>query len=170
MDIREILRQIAAGESDRAISRNMRVDRGTVKRYRSWAKQEGLLSGELPSIEALEQRLKAGLTTVAVPQNQSSVEAYRAQVVELREQGVNIKTVWRRLVERGFSGSMHAVYRFVWQLEGQSTATVTVRVEREPGEEAQVDFGYAGYLLDEQGQRRKAWVFVMVLAWCQDRY
>ena len=47
---------------------------------------------------------------------------------------------------------------------------VTVRVERSPGEEAQVDFGYAGYMLDDSGQRRKAWAFVMTLAWSRHQY
>jgi transposase len=170
MDIREILRQLRAGESDRAISRSMKLDRATVKRYRAWAEREGLMTGALPTPEALEKRLKESLGSVAVPQNVSSVEPYRTQVVELRERGVNIKTVWRRLVERGFRGSMHAVYRFVWQLEGKSTAGLTVRVEREPGEEAQVDFGYAGYLLDEHGVARKAWAFVMTLSWSRHMY
>jgi transposase len=170
MDIREIVRQLRAGESDRAITRSLKIDRATVKRYRVWAEREGLLTGNLPSPESLERRLKDSLGTVAVPQNVSSVEAYRTQVVELRERGVNIKTVWRRLKERGFGGSMHAVYRFVWQLEGKSTAGLTVRVEREPGEEAQVDFGYAGYLLDEHGVARKAWAFVMTLSWSRHMY
>jgi hypothetical protein len=48
---------------------------------------------------------------------------------------------------------------------------VTVRVERAPGTEAQVDFGYAGYLLDDAtGQRRRAWAFVMTLAYSRHQY
>ncbi|MHB8748038.1 MAG: hypothetical protein ACYDBJ_02465 [Aggregatilineales bacterium] len=108
MYIREILRQLRAGASDRAISRSLKVDRATVKRYRAWAEQEHILTGELLPPEALEQRLTGSLGTGTVPQNVSSVEPYRAQVVALRERGVDIKTVWRRLKERGFSGSMHA--------------------------------------------------------------
>jgi hypothetical protein len=45
-----------------------------------------------------------------------------------------------------------------------------VRVERAPWEEAQVDFGYAGYMLDEEGQRRKAWEFVMTLSYSRHEY
>ena len=112
MDIREILRQIEAGKSDRAIGRNLKVERATVGRYRHWAEQEKLLTGELPSIEVLGQRLKEGLPATSVPQNVSSVEEYRAIVIELRERGVNGKTVWRRRVERGFNGSANAGYRF----------------------------------------------------------
>jgi transposase len=48
---------------------------------------------------------------------------------------------------------------------------VTVRVETKPGEEGQVDFGYAGLLLDPAtGKLRKAWVFVMTLSWSRHQY
>jgi transposase len=43
---------------------------------------------------------------------------------------------------------------------------VCVRIETKPGEEAQVDFGYAGLTIEPAtGKRRKTWVFVMVLSW-----
>jgi transposase len=46
-----------------------------------------------------------------------------------------------------------------------------MRVERDPGEEAQVDFGYAGRMLDPAtGQLRKAWAFVMTLAHSRHQY
>ena len=48
---------------------------------------------------------------------------------------------------------------------------VFVRVECKPGEEAQVDFGFAGLLRDpETGELRRAWAFVMTLAWSRHQY
>src|SRR5271165_6967989 len=85
MDIHEIVRQLRAGESDRAISRSLKIDRATVKRYRTWAEKEGLLLDALPSLDVLEGRLKNSFGLEAVPQNVSSVEPYRTQVVELRK-------------------------------------------------------------------------------------
>jgi hypothetical protein len=62
------------------------------------------------------------------------------------------------------------VYRFVRRIKGQ-LPQATVRVERAPGEEAQVDFGYAGMMIDpETGQLRRAWAFVMVLSWSRHQY
>ena len=58
MDIREILRQVRAGESDWQIHKAVGVNRRTIKKYREWAQHEGLLSGGLPSIEELEKRLQ----------------------------------------------------------------------------------------------------------------
>lgn len=169
MDVREILRQIRAGESDRAIGRNLKINRATVKKYREWAQGEGVLEGELPPIEELQTRLLAQRSEQRPPQNVSSVEDYREQVVQWRAAGVRMTAIYARLQEQGFEGSYSAVRRFVRQLEPLSM-DVTVRVERAPGEEAQVDFGYAGYMLDDAGQRRKAWAFVMTLAWSRHQY
>jgi len=163
MDIREIVRRVRAGQSDRAIGREMRIDRRTVARYRVWAEAQGLLEGDLPELGELHQLLAETLPEAKPPQNLSSVEPYREVVEKLRKQGVEIAAVHQRLVERGFTGSYYAVYRFVQQLEPREPEA-TVRVEVAPGEEAQVDFGSAGVMLDEEGNLRKAWAFVMTLS------
>jgi len=147
----------------------MGVHRATVKKYREWAAAEGLLEGELPPVEELQSRLAATLPVVPPPRQVSSVEPYRAQVEKLRGEGVRMSAIYARLQEQGFKGTYAAVQRFVHRLE-PGAVDVTVRVERAPGEEAQVDFGYAGYMLDETGQRRKAWAFVMTLAWSRHQY
>jgi transposase len=169
MDIREILRQIRAGQSDRAIHRALGIHRETVKKYRQWAQEQGLLEGELPPVEDLHQRLEATLPGMSPPQNVSSVEPYRDLVGQWRGEGVEMKAIHERLQERGYEGSYSAVRRFVHKLEPR-TPDATVRVERPPGDEAQVDFGYAGYLLDEAERRRKAWAFVMTLAYSRHQY
>jgi transposase len=169
MEIREILRQIRAGESDRAIRRNLGIHRATIRKYREWAAAQGILEGELPAVEDLQARLAATLPEVTPPQQKSSVEPYRAQVEQLRAEGVRIRAIHARLQAQGFQGTYAAVQRFVRRLE-PPTVDVTVRVERAPGEEAQVDFGYAGYLLDAEQQHRKAWVFVMTLSWSRHQY
>jgi transposase len=169
MEVREILRQIRAGESDHAIRRNLGVHRSTVKKYREWAATEGLLEGDLPPVEELQSRLAATLADTPPPRQVSSVEPYRAQVEKLRGEGVRISAIYARLQEQGFEGTYAAVQRFVHRLEPVAV-DVTVRVERAPGEEAQVDFGYAGYMQDESGQRRKTWTFVMTLSWSRHQY
>lgn len=170
MDIREILTQIQAGSSDRQISRDLNLARQTVKRYRRWAETEGLLAEALPSVEGLQARLDLAMPPKVPPQNTSSVQPYGAVVQKLLAQEVEVAAIYQRLTERGFTGTYAAVYRFVRKLKPKHPST-TVRVERKPGEEGQVDFGYAGFLLDpETGQRRRAWVFVMLLAWSRHQY
>jgi len=160
MDIREVVAHIRAGSSDRQIERDIGLDRRTAKRYREWAEGEGLLEGSLPAIEDLQARLEKTQPEKQPPQNVSTVEPYREMVEKLVKEKVAAKAIYHRLDERGFAGSYSAVYRFVRRVKGKHPET-TVRVERPPGEEAQVDFGYAGKMIDpETGKLRRTWAFV----------
>ena len=91
--------------------------------------------------------------------------------VRWREQGLECQAIWQRLRrDHGFKGGYGAVWRFVSRLE-DATPKVTVRIEVKPGDEAQVDFGYVGLLLDPAtGRQRKAWAFVMTLSWSRHMY
>jgi transposase len=170
MDIHEIIRRVRAGQSDRAIQADLGVHRVTVKRYRQWATEQNLLEGELPDLEQLQELLDRTLPQNAPPQNASSVEPYREMVERLRQEGVEIKAIHERLQERGYEGHYQSVWRFVQRLEGPQTKA-TVRVERPPGDEAQVDFGYAGRMIDPAtGQLRRSWGFVMTLAYSRHQY
>jgi transposase len=170
VDIYALLQHLRAGHSNRRINRDLGIDRRTVQKYREWAEEYSLLTGSLPPIEELYQLLEETMPTQQPPQSQSSVEPYRKQVVKLREQGVEISAIKARLEERGFEGSYMAVYRFVRQME-PIQPNVTVRVETAPGEEAQVDFGYAGRMIDPgTGEIRKTWAFVMTLSWSRHQY
>ena len=107
----------------------------------------------------------------APPQTVSSVEPYRELVLHPvsaaggrnRHSAAAARTGLRRRLSSRLPLSAPA---------GPTRPTVaTVRVEREPGSEAQVDFGYAGLLLDPQtGALRKAWAFVMVLSYSRHQY
>lgn len=46
----------------------------------------------------------------------------------------------------------------------------TVRFETLPGEQAQVDWAECGYYLDETGERRKVYAFVMILGFSRMLY
>ena len=134
MDIREMLRRLRQGESNRAVAAAMQIDRKTVGRYRTWAAEQGLLEGRLLSLGDVHQLLEETLSSPPPPQNTSSVERYREVVTKLRGEGVEIAAIYERLKGRGYQGSYSSVYRFVRNLEPR-TPDVTVRVETEPGEE-----------------------------------
>jgi len=170
MDIREILAHMRAGSSNRQIERDLKTDRRTARRYRAWADEQGLLTGELPEPEKLQELLERTLPEKQPPQNISTVEPYREVVEKLVKEKVEAKAIYHRLEERGFKGSYSAVYRFVRAIKGQKL-DATVRVERPPGEEGQVDFGYAGKMIDpETGKLRRTWAFVLTLSWSRHQY
>lgn len=170
MDIRAILMQLGAGVSQRQIGQALKLNRRTVKKYKKWAEAHGLLEGELPALEELQAVLDETLLEPQPPQNVSTVEPYRGLVEQWLKEKVEIKAIYERLKEKGFKGSYMAVYRFARQVKGEPLRA-TVRVECKPGEEMQIDFGYAGWMIDpETGKRRRAWAFVMTLSWSRHQY
>jgi transposase len=141
-----------------------------VQRYRQWATQHGLLTGPLLPLEDLQALLAQTGNPSPPPQMVSTLEPYRAVVTQLHREGVEGTAIWQRLCERGYTGSLSSVYRFVHHLT-PPRSEATVRVEREPGAETQVDFGFAGRMRDPQtGALRRTWAFVMTLAWSRYQY
>jgi transposase len=106
----------------------------------------------------------------AAPQTVSKVAAYHEVVVQLHREGHETAAIWERLKERGFTGSYSSVWRYLKKLAPEMP-DVTVRVESEPGEEAQADFGAAGQMWHPaSGQLRSSYVFVMTLSWSRHQY
>jgi transposase len=116
--------------------------------------------------------LAAGLgTPQRPPQNLSSVEPFREQLLAWHAQGIQATTIHRALVRNhGYGGSVHAVYRFL-EREVASTPQATVMLDFAVGESAQVDFGQGPAITDRRtGDAFKTWIFVMTLAWCRHQY
>jgi len=170
VDIREILMHMQKGTSQRQIAELLGINRRTVKKYKAWAEAHELLGSELPPLEELQAILGQSMPETEPPQNKSTVEPYRGKIEQWVKEKVEVKAMHERLKEQGYEGSYMAVYRFVRRLKGQPLRA-TVRVERAPGEEAQVDFGYAGKMIDpETGRLRRTWAFVMLLSWSRHQY
>jgi transposase len=166
LDVRELIRRVRLGDGVRRVARDMRVSRKTVAKYVSWATGQGLLSGELVEAGEFKRRLDASLPTAPPPRGAFKVERYREQIQALRAKGVESRAIYDRLREAGeFTASYSAVWRFVRSLE-PVTPEGFVRVETPPGDEAQVDFGFAGIMYDPaKGIPRRAWAFVMTLSY-----
>jgi hypothetical protein len=173
MNLHELLRHLKKQAKDLPVSQALSIDRRTVSRYRKWALQHKLLEGPLPPLLQLHLLVAQTLQSQPPPQVVSSVEPFR-KVVALKEQDPNIEgtAIFQRLRERGYTGTRSSVYRFLNRLDPPDPAAKdTVRVERQPGEQAQVDFGYAGLLIDEITEElRKAWFFVMTLAYSRQMF
>jgi transposase len=106
-----------------------------------------------------------------LPPTPFKAEPFRARIEALRRDGVELQAIFQRLkAENGYTGSYSALYRYVRHLEDRAP-TAFVRIEVEPGEEAQVDFGGAGLQRDPlTGELKKAWVFVMTLSHSRHQY
>jgi transposase len=172
LDVREMVRRMRLGERIRRIARDLGVTRKTVRRFHAFAVAEGLLeSTELPEPGVIEARLAAWAPRPEQPTGpDSSCEPYRDLIAAKRKAGVELRALHRILQEQGFEGSYSAVRRFANRMFPPEREAF-VRIETSLGEEAQVDFGYAGKLFDPVTKRmRKAWVFVMTLSFSRHQY
>jgi transposase len=177
LNVYEVIRRIREKEKDRRMARDLKMSRKTVKFYREAAGACGWLLGPMPDraeigpgVERYAVGLRVAPSAVqACPV--SSVEPYREFVKDLREGGVEIQAIFERLKEvHQFKGSYSSVRRFVRSFEPLAPEAY-VRIETPPGEESQVDFGFAGKMKDPvMGKLRKAWCFVMTLSFSRHQY
>jgi hypothetical protein len=61
LDIRELIRRVQLGETDRQIARDLQVSRKTVPKYRAWAQRHDVLTGPLPDAATLHAQLNTTL-------------------------------------------------------------------------------------------------------------
>jgi hypothetical protein len=136
--IRDIIHRLQQGESERQISRDTRLSRPTVHKYKVWAQEQGYLSpgSPLPELTTLAEARGA---PPSLPRPLSSLEAYREKIAAWQKEGVEMMAMWHRLREDyGYSGSYSSIRRFCKHLRPPVPEAV-VRVHRVPGEELQVD-------------------------------
>jgi len=168
--IRDLIHRLRSGESERQIACDLGISRPTVSKYHHLVAAQGFLQPDRP----LPDDATLFLTLGAVPrppEQPSSLEPYRETVLALLEQGVEMTALHDRLRDNyGYHGSYSAIRRFVHRLCPVEPAAV-VRVHTLPGEEAQVDFGGVGRLLDPlTGRLRPAYAFVATLSYSRHQY
>jgi transposase len=84
--------------------------------------------------------------------------------------GLNAQRIHQDLcAEHSFSGSYYSVRRFVRCLEVTHELPFR-RIECEPGDEAQIDFGTGAPVVSSEGKRRKTHVFRIVLSHSRKAY
>ena len=172
LDVREIVRRLKIGQTDRAIRRDLGVARKTIAKYRALAQRQGLLDGPLPDPGDLDRLLGQMVPEAPAASQSFKAAAYHPVIVKLLDDQVEMMTIYTRLREdHGFDGSYSALRRYVEHLKRTTPAAAFVRLETPAGQEAQVDFGSAGRLADpETGELKKAWVFVMTLSCSRHQY
>ena len=172
LDVREMLRRLRLGESARAVAKGLGVSRNTVREYVAWFEAEKLLPGDaasLPPAAELHERLARAEPVQAPPR----LLAYRDEIGELVGAGLQVKVAWERFsaAHPDVRASYTAFRRFVRRYVDERPRRAVVRLEVGPGEEAQVDFGYAGLVPRAPGEvPAKTWVFVMTLSHSRHQY
>jgi len=138
-----ILSLAAHGWSHRRIARELDLNRETVGRYLRLARSKPAIS--TPGSED-DSDPKPAISTAGCGR-QSCCLPWQPQIESAVSVGLSAQRIYQDLVgDHGFAGSYQAVKRFVRQLR-QTQPIPFVRMEVEPGAEAQVDFGQGVRLL-----------------------
>ncbi|WP_438034845.1 IS21 family transposase [Sorangium sp. So ce204] len=177
VDIKEMLRRRAAGQSARHVARATGFDRKTVGRYFEAATTLPLPCDREPTdeeIHAIAQRVQARPVPDTseewkeIGTHRARIEAWLAQPRPLKLTKIHV--LLKR--DHGVSASYGTLRRFAMEELAWRKKTPTVRVaDTEPGEIAQVDFGLMGRLFDPATQRvRNLWVLVVTLAYSRYQF
>ncbi len=176
-EIMETIYQWHEGRKIKQISVSLGIDRKTVRKYLGFLNELSISRGNpLPE----EQDLIASLKDLMA----RGAASYRAPGIELvnrhrpdierwfEDPHMTAKQVWRLLKENyRINVAYTTVKRYVRKEFPRQPPHTAVRIETPPGDEAQVDFGYAGLMCDPVKQKkRKSWAFIMTLSYSRHRF
>jgi transposase len=172
LDVREMLRRLRLGESARAVAKGLGVSRNTVREYVAWFEAEKLMPGDataLPTAADLDERLARAEPVQPPPR----LMPYHDEIADFLGAGLQVKVAWERFSAShpDVRASYTAFRRFVRRYVDERPRRAVVRLEVDPGDEAQVDFGYAGMISRALGEApAKTWAFVMTLSHSRHQY
>ena len=173
MDIQQTISTLSRGGwSQRRIARELGIDRETVARYRRLARQveapepaipptgSEAVAGPKPAIAPTGSEVApappllpaeppnpAIAPTGSKPGRVSHCEPFASVIQASLDAGLSAQRIYQDLVrEQQFAGGYDSVKRFVRQL-GQVNPLPFRRLETEPGQEAQVDFGQGAWVV-----------------------
>jgi transposase len=170
------------GWSQRRIAKQLGVDRKTVRRYDPRRTGEDSKSPTIspPGIEAADSKSPTNSTPgnggeIQAPDRKpgpvSVCEVHKPAILQKLSLGLSAQRIFQELhQEAAFDGSYQAVKRYVRHLKGLEPSRVW-RVEVQPGEEAQIDFG-TGALIDGGAGNgcRRPWILRVVLSYSRKGY
>lgn len=172
MDIEQVMRRWLAGESIRAIARSTGLARNTVKRVVKLASEGGIKPGDSWPEEAKLRAIREGIGRPGGPEcgEAEQILLGRKEQIQhwLKRDRLLLTKVHELLARESVIVSYSSLHRFASKhCEFGSASSVTVRrLEGQPGEVAEVDFGRLG-LIHELGsqQPRLVQAFIMTLGY-----
>ena len=168
--IQAILSLRAQRWSFRRIARELGVHRDTVARYVQQAEAKPA-KAPLGSDETTSpNRLSDAQSTGPPPPGASACEPWREVILAKLASRLSAQRIYQDLAaEHGFGGSYYSVKRFVRKLTAAAPLPFR-RMECDPGQEAQVDFGKGAPIVGADGRRRRTHLFRIVLSHSRKAY
>ena len=150
------------GRSQRQIAAQLGIDRSTVKRYIDRERAEN-------APKPVEDS-KPTISIAGFPGRPSKCQPHEAVIKAALDRGLSGQRIWQDLQsDHDFKGSCQSVRRFIRKL-GTACPVPFRRMECEPGEEAQIDFGTGAPIITPDGKRRRTHVLRVVLSHSRKAY
>jgi transposase len=175
-EIVEIIYHWHQGNSIKGIQRSLKFARKTIRKYIHMAQQVGVTRQEpFPDEQELIRKLRSLSCSLSLYETPAidSLAPYRDRIKQwLTGEDITAKQIWRLLrEEHELSVGYSTVKRYLRREFDVGSPTITVRIETPPGQQAQVDFGYAGLMYDPVTEKnRRAWAFIMTLSYSRHRF
>ena len=159
---------VGRGWSLRQIARELGISRNTVRSYVRGASLQTdppPTTGSDPNARQTDPPVTSGNGGPA-----SLCQPHAEFILEKVNAGLSAQRIYQDLKgERSFGGSYQSVKRYVAKLRAADPELVW-RIEVQPGEEVQVDFGTGPTICTPEGVRRRTWIFRMVLSHSRKAY
>lgn len=176
----DAIRTLASkGWKIRRIAKELGISRNTVRQYvRRLSAPRRVEAAPRPGSEAVENDppfdrrdgQNDPLSTAGKMGRKSLCTDYAALIGVKAHLGLSAQRIFQDLrTEVGFGGSYESVKRFVGKLR-QSQPELICRMEVQPGEEMQVDFGSGPMLVGAEGKRFRTWICRSVLSHSRKGY
>ncbi len=120
------------------------------------------------TVNKIIKRIESGKDYPEKKDHPSKLDNHKDQILEWLEHGLTGIRIFEELKKTGLQIGYSTIKDYLSKIKKRQK--IFIRVHTEPGEEAQVDFGYAGYTLENNTKRRKTWVFNMRLSYSRLDY
>lgn len=198
VNLQEAIRSLEEkGWAQRRIARELRVNRRTVRKYAAGGTTSAKCTNSIPGsgegvgakctipTPGYEEAPKSKCTTDSINSipgsdkvkkgpgasgRQSDCAPWAVVIEGKLELGLSARRIHQDLVaDHGFGSSYQSVKRYVQRLKVTRPEPV-YRLECQPGEEMQVDFGVGAPIANGKGGTRRTWVFRVVLSYSRKGY
>ena len=177
IDVKEVLRRWAAGQSNRKIARETGTDRGTAARYIAVAAELALpRDRELSEAEIHDVAQSVQARPLADPSaERKAVAEHKPHIVEWlgKKRPLRLRKIHTLLVrDHGLVASYDTLRRYAIEELGWQKKEPTILLEDPPpGQEVQVDFGKMGMMKDTAtGRMRALWVLIVTLSFSRYQF
>ena len=155
LDIREVIHRLRQGHSSRLISRDIKIDRSIIKKIRALSILHQWLDSSLAM--PTDEEISKFWNSTSKIQKPHQLDLHRDYLEQWRKEGYSA-VVMHQLIKDKCTCDVQSIRRYINKYFPKQVDPVMVR-NTVPGQDLDIDFGYLGKFLDDEGVVRKAWVF-----------